>query len=123
MQFSLANVILGFAALAAAAPSSPNGFTIVARQNGNRPVPQAVCCVANINLRQDKCRTTNGQAGRCVQWTFLGGNALSCVAEVNLTCDANRRERGETLCRARASGGKLFDGNRLINTLSQAQVE
>jgi hypothetical protein len=74
MHFSLATVILGFAALAAAAPSSPDGFTIVARQNGNRPVPQAVCCVANINIRQDKCSTANGQAGRCVP----GGNNCKC---------------------------------------------
>jgi hypothetical protein len=64
MQFSLATVILGFAALASAAPS------IVARQNGNRPVPQGACCVANTSLKQDACTAQNGSQGRCVP----GGN-------------------------------------------------
>jgi hypothetical protein len=64
MQFSLATIILGFAALASAAPS------IVARQNGNRPVPQGACCVANTSLKQDTCTAQNGSQGRCVP----GGN-------------------------------------------------
>lgn len=70
MQFSIASVILGFAALAAAAPSSPSGFKVVVRQNDNRPVPQGACCVANTSLKQDTCTAENGSQGRCVP----GGN-------------------------------------------------
>jgi len=37
-------------------------------------------------------------------------------------CDANVVERGNTLCRAKAPGGGLFDGANIIQNLSQATV-
>lgn len=61
VQFSLATLVLGLAAVASALPQG---------QNANRPVPSGNCCVPNTNLKQDACTAANGQAGRCVP----GGN-------------------------------------------------
>jgi hypothetical protein len=123
MQFSIATIILGFAALAAAAPSAPaSGFKVVARQNQNRPVPQGSCCVANTSLKQDACTAVNGAAGRCVPGGNDCGGSLSCVPQEQLQCDENVIERGNSLCRAIASFGGLFDGANIIQDLSQATV-
>ncbi|KAL2205241.1 hypothetical protein CC79DRAFT_1335770 [Sarocladium strictum] len=122
MQFSIASVILGFAALAAAAPSSPSGFKVVVRQNDNRPVPQGACCVANTSLKQDTCTAQNGSQGRCVPGGNDCGSSLSCVAQENLTCDDNVIERGSSLCRANAFNGGLFDGANIIQSLAEASV-
>lgn len=64
MQFSISTLVLALATFAAASP------VIVERQNGNRPVPNGQCCVANTSLKQDACTAANGAAGRCVP----GGN-------------------------------------------------
>ncbi|KAF4428928.1 hypothetical protein F53441_14041 [Fusarium austroafricanum] len=122
MQFSLATIVLGLAAFASAAPSANSGFKVVARQNQNRPVPQGACCVANTSLKQDTCTATNGQQGRCVPGGNNCGSSLSCVAQADLTCDNNVIERGNTLCRAKAGNGGLFDGANIIQNLSQAKV-
>lgn len=53
---------------------------------------------------------------------LIGGSTLSCVATANLQCDANVIERGNTLCRAIAPGGGLFDGANIIQSLAQATV-
>ncbi len=80
MQLSIATIILGLAAFAAALPQDS---TIVARQNQNRPVPSGNCCVANTNLKQDSCKAANGQAGRCVP----GGNNCESYTDVDvLSC-------------------------------------
>ncbi|CAG7563910.1 unnamed protein product [Fusarium equiseti] len=129
MQFSIATIILGFVAVASAGivdvegvRNAPRDAVHVRRQNQNRPVPQGQCCVANTSLKQDACTASNGQAGRCVP----GGNAcdsrLSCIEQSNLECDNNVQERGNTLCRARANGGGLFDGGRIIQNLGEASV-
>jgi hypothetical protein len=139
MQFSLATIVLGLAAVASALPQ---GSKMVARQNQNRPVPNGTCCVAETNLKQDACTAANGQAGRCVPGgnnckltpTGLsamgeqvltdspGGSRLSCVAQSNLTCDNNRQERGNTVCRANFPGGGFFDGANVIQDITQAVV-
>jgi len=124
----------------------PREAVLMSRQNGNRPAPSGTCCVANTNLKQDACTSASGQAGRCVPGgnncttaryygslgvfyllTWIkkkraGGGALSCVEQSNLVCDANVVERGNTLCRAKAPGGGLFDGANIIQNLSQATV-
>ncbi|KAK0386440.1 hypothetical protein NLU13_6277 [Sarocladium strictum] len=122
MQFSLAAVVLGLAAIASAVPTTTSGFKVVVRQNQNRPVPQGACCVANTSLKQDACTTQNGSQGRCVPGGNNCGGTLSCIAQENLTCDANVIERGKSLCRAKAANGGLFDGARIIQSLSQASV-
>ncbi|KAK4221017.1 hypothetical protein QBC38DRAFT_151956 [Podospora fimiseda] len=121
MQFSLTTIVLAMAAVAAAMPQG-NGAVIQARQNGNRPVPRGTCCVANTSLKQDSCVAANGQQGRCVPGGNNCGSRLSCVANSNLQCVNNVIERGKNLCRARAPGGGLFDGARIIGNLNQAQV-
>ena len=117
MQLSLTTVIFGLAAFAAAMP----GEVLMARQNGGRPVPSGTCCVANTSLKQDACQA-NGGAGRCVPGGNACGSRLSCVAQANLVCDANVQERSNTLCRAKAPGGGLFDGGNIIQSLAQAKV-
>lgn len=109
-------------------------------QNQNRPVPSGECCVANTSLKQDTCTASNGETGRCVpggnacessltpispdmSLTIpLGGGSLSCVAQSNLQCDDSVIERGNSLCRAIAGNGGLFDGANIINDLAQATV-
>ncbi|KXJ87657.1 hypothetical protein Micbo1qcDRAFT_197658 [Microdochium bolleyi] len=131
MQFSLATIVLGFVALSSAAILDTEGIRnaerdlvdvadIHARQNAGRPVPNGTCCVANTSVKQDSC-TVNGQQGRCVPGGQDCGSRLSCVAQVNLTCN-NTVERGKNLCRAKAAGGKLVDGARTIDNLGQAKV-
>jgi len=77
MKFSLATIVLGLAALAAAAPEEP--AHLMARQNQGRPVPRGTCCVANTSLKQDACIAANGQAGRCVP----GGNNCAYPSTVS----------------------------------------
>ena len=117
MQLPLATLFLAVAGLVSALPQDA---TIAARQNQNRPVPNGQCCVANTSLKQDTCRV-NGVLGRCVPGGNNCGSSLSCVAQTNLQCN-NVIERGKNLCRARAPGGGLFDGARIIQNLSQAKV-
>lgn len=119
MQLSLATVILGLAAFAAALPQDSN--VLAARQNQNRPVPNGNCCVANTSLKQDTCKAANGQNGRCVPGGNNCGSALSCVAQSNLVCDNNIIERGKSLCRAKAANG-LFDGANIVQSLAQVKV-
>ncbi|KFA68748.1 hypothetical protein S40285_09148 [Stachybotrys chlorohalonatus IBT 40285] len=72
---------------------------IESRQNDNRPVPQGGCCVANTSLKQDVC-SVNGQSGRCVPDSINNcGERLTCIPDAQLTCDANRIERGRPFCR------------------------
>ncbi|KEF62071.1 uncharacterized protein A1O9_00043 [Exophiala aquamarina CBS 119918] len=108
--------------LAALSPVSAGAVLGRAPQNGNRPVPSGACCVANTSLKQDACTAANGAAGRCVPGGNDCGGRLSCVATANLECDANVIERGNTLCRAKAPGGGLFDGANIIQSLAQATV-
>jgi len=70
MHIPFAAVFTTIVGLAALSPVA--GSPIVARepQNGNRPVPNGQCCVANTSLKQDACTTAAGAAGRCVP----GGN-------------------------------------------------
>jgi hypothetical protein len=77
MQFSLATLVLGLAAIASAGTvdvegvrNAPRSAVNVRRQNDNRPVPNGACCVANTSLKQDTCTSASGQTGRCVP----GGN-------------------------------------------------
>ncbi|KAL2143412.1 hypothetical protein VTI28DRAFT_10466 [Corynascus sepedonium] len=119
MKFTFATVFLGIAAVATALPQ---GTTIAARQNQNRPVPVGNCCVANTSLKQDACTAANGEPGRCVPGGNNCGSSLSCIGQSSLTCDNNVIERGNTLCRANAPGGGLFDGANIIQNLSQASV-
>ncbi|KAK3303749.1 uncharacterized protein B0T15DRAFT_421252 [Chaetomium strumarium] len=119
MQLSLTAIVLGLAALASAMPQDERA--VMARQNANRPVPSGTCCVANTSLKQDACTAANGQAGRCVPGGNNCGGALSCVQQSNLVCN-NVVERGKSLCRAKAPGGGLFDGARIIQSLGQAKV-
>ncbi|PKS08411.1 hypothetical protein jhhlp_005355 [Lomentospora prolificans] len=150
MQFSFATILMGLAAVAYAGVvdnhgmrSAPREALLVSRQNQGRPAPSGTCCVAGGNLKQDACTSAAGEAGRCVpggnncmslyilalRYAVLtdtgkrvGGGALSCVGQSSLTCDANVTERGNTLCRANAPGGGLFDGANIIQNLSQASV-
>jgi hypothetical protein len=135
--------------LAALSPVSGAAVMVREPQNGNRPVPSGACCVPNTSLKQDTCTSVSGAAGRCVpggnnckfatenshselcfmlptkltrENPSIGGGALSCVETANLECDANVIERGKSLCRARASGGGLFDGANIIQSLAQATV-
>ncbi|KAL2264536.1 hypothetical protein VTJ83DRAFT_7046 [Remersonia thermophila] len=119
MKFSLTAIVLGLATLAAAAPGQDP--VLIARQNGNRPVPRGTCCVANTSLKQDLCTAANGEQGRCVPGGNNCGSRLSCVPNSQLVCN-NTRERSRNLCRARAFNGLLHDGARLIQNLGQAQV-
>ncbi|RKU46705.1 hypothetical protein DL546_008988 [Coniochaeta pulveracea] len=118
---SFAPLILALAAITAAAPAQ-DAPSLEARQNAGRPVPNGQCCVANTNLKQDSCKASNGQTGRCVPGGNNCGGALSCVAQSSLTCNAAVIERGKSLCRAKAPGGGLFDGANIIQNLSQAKV-
>ncbi|GJC77169.1 hypothetical protein ColTof4_13950 [Colletotrichum tofieldiae] len=129
MQFSLATVLLGFAAVACASVTDVEGIrnaardaVIVDRQagNGGRPTPNGQCCVANTSLKQDTC-TVNGQQGRCVPGGQPCGGSLSCVAQANLACVNNIQERGKNLCRAKAGNG-FIDGANTITNLNQAKV-
>ncbi|KAK4160724.1 hypothetical protein QBC43DRAFT_111987 [Cladorrhinum sp. PSN259] len=120
MQFSLTTIVLAMAAVAAAMPQG-NGAAIQARQNGNRPVPNGTCCVANTSVKQDSC-VINGQQGRCVPGGNNCGSRLSCVANSNIQCVNNIIERGKNLCRAKAPGGGFFDGAAIIRNLNQAKV-
>lgn len=132
MQFSIVAVLLGLSAFAVANPMP---------QNGGRPVANGNCCVAATSLKQDACQSPNG-AGRCVPggsgtncmsystqslYAFLltvtlGNGALDCVAQSNLVCDAAIKERGNSLCRAKAANGGIIDGTKIIQSLSQAKV-
>ena len=98
MQLSLATIILGLAAFAAALPQDS---TIVARQNQNRPVPSGNCCVAETNLKQDSCKAANGQAGRCVpggnNCEFLSTHFLSLLFR-KMLMSINRRQRAQLHC-------------------------
>ncbi|KAK1979192.1 hypothetical protein LZ30DRAFT_690847 [Colletotrichum cereale] len=129
MQFSLATVLLGFAAVACASVTDVEGIRNAARDtvlvdrqagNGNRPTPNGQCCVAKTSLKQDSC-TINGAEGRCVPGGQPCGGALSCVAQANLGCDNSIQERGKSLCRAKAGNG-FIDGGKTITNLSQAKV-
>ncbi|KAL2116181.1 hypothetical protein VTJ04DRAFT_10436 [Mycothermus thermophilus] len=110
MKFSLLTVV-SLTALATAIP-----------QNQSRPVPRGTCCVANTSLKQDICFTASGAQGRCVPGGANCGSRLSCIANAQLQCTNNIIERGRNLCRARAPGGGLFDGARIIQNLNQAKV-
>ena len=130
--------LLGFAAL------SP---VLGAAVPAGRPVATGSCCIANTSLKEDACTTAAGAAGRCVpggnncktlpiRYAFqlpvsattdeeilvVGGSALSCIAQADLTCDASIVERGNSLCRANAPGGGFIDGANIIKSLSQAKV-
>jgi hypothetical protein len=72
MQFSIATIILGFAAIASAGVAGD--ASIFARQNAGRPVPSGNCCVASTSVKQDTCTATNGQTGKCVP-----GGAGACM--------------------------------------------
>ncbi|KAM0245995.1 hypothetical protein ACHAP5_004966 [Fusarium lateritium] len=51
--------------------------------------------------------------------------AAACLVETtqaNLECDAAVIERGNSLCRAKANGGGLFVGGRIIQNLDKASV-
>ncbi|KAM0343749.1 hypothetical protein ACHAPU_008176 [Fusarium lateritium] len=129
MQFSITALVLGFAAVASAGiidtegiRNAPRSSVLIARQNQNRPVPNGQCCVANTSLKQDACTAANGQAGRCVPGGNNCGGTLSCIEQSNLECDQNVIERGNSLCRARAQNGGLFDGGNIIQNLNQAKV-
>ncbi|KAH7262849.1 hypothetical protein BKA59DRAFT_540367 [Fusarium tricinctum] len=132
MQFSITALVLGLAAVASAGivdtegiRNAPRSALVFARQNGqngNRPVPNGQCCVANTSLKQDACTSQSGQAGRCVPGGNNCGGTLSCIEQSNLQCDANVIERGNSLCRAKAQNGGLFDGGRIIQNLSEASV-
>ncbi|KAK4186326.1 hypothetical protein QBC35DRAFT_437469 [Podospora australis] len=119
MQLSITAILLALTASVSAVSLEQPG--VVARQNQNRPVPNGTCCVANTNLKQDACNV-NGQQGRCVPGGNNCGSRLSCIANSQLTCNNNVIERGKSLCRARAPGGGLFDGARIIQNLNQATV-
>ncbi|EPE33748.1 hypothetical protein GLAREA_06761 [Glarea lozoyensis ATCC 20868] len=120
MQFAIASIILGFAAIASAGVAGD--ASIFARQNAGRPVPSGNCCVAATSVKQDTCTATNGQTGKCVPGGAGACNgALNCVADSGLTCDASIIERGKPLCRAKVANG-LQDGAKVITSLSQAKV-
>ncbi|KAF2641002.1 hypothetical protein P280DRAFT_489505 [Massarina eburnea CBS 473.64] len=88
--------ILSLAALVVANPMP---------QNAGRPVPSGACCTANTSLKQDVC-TLNGASGRCVPSGSANcGGTLTCVADADLTCDANTLERGRPLCRKTGEAG------------------
>jgi hypothetical protein len=86
MQLSLATIVLGLAAFAAALPQDS---TLAARQNQNRPVASGNCCVAEKSLKQDACKAANGQAGRCVP----GGN--NCESPSGLWRTRNAHNLGQ----------------------------
>jgi hypothetical protein len=56
MKFTIIASVLALATLSVATP---------APQNGNRPVANGACCIANTSQKEDVC-TVNGQAGKCV---------------------------------------------------------
>jgi hypothetical protein len=129
MQFSNIASVLFLAAVASAGlvdvegvRSAPRDAVLVERQNQNRPVPNGQCCVANTSLKQDACTSSSGEQGRCVPGGNNCGGRLSCVGQSQLQCDNNVQERTNTLCRAISPFGGLFDGGRIIQDLSQAQV-
>ncbi|KAI1339415.1 hypothetical protein F5Y15DRAFT_72526 [Xylariaceae sp. FL0016] len=95
MQFSLITSLIALAATSSAA-------TIQQRQNGNRPVANGACCVPATSLKQDVC-TVNGAQGKCVPAGSANcGEALTCVQDNLLTCDANTLENGRPRCRPTA---------------------
>lgn len=147
MQFSIATIVLAFAALSTAAITDAEGLRFVERsalldkrQNAGRPVAVGNCCIAATSVKQDTCTTTTGAAGRCVPGgpaackspfqpprdantnsLSTGNGALNCVAQTALTCDANVIERGQPLCRAKVAGG-VQDGAKVVASLAQAKV-
>lgn len=54
--------------------------------------------------------------------SLLGNGALNCVANNQLVCDNNIKERSGVLCRFKAADGKIQDGTKQITSLSQAKV-
>lgn len=88
MQFSLATVLLGLAAVASASIVDVEGIRNLPRDsivveragaNGNRPTPSGNCCIAKTSLKQDTCTAANGATGRCVP----GGEA--CKSKQSLS--------------------------------------
>ncbi|KAH7374744.1 hypothetical protein B0T11DRAFT_344506 [Plectosphaerella cucumerina] len=128
MKFSLATIVALVASVSAGVVNVDNlggarrDTALLGRQNQNRPVPSGTCCVANTSLKQDACTSQSGAAGRCVPGGNNCGGRLSCVEQSNLECDQNVIERGNSLCRARAPGGGLFDGGNIIQSLADATV-
>ncbi|ETN39086.1 uncharacterized protein HMPREF1541_05308 [Cyphellophora europaea CBS 101466] len=120
MQISIS---AAFPSLAALSPLvSAIAVQVREPQNQNRPVPTGDCCVANTSLKQDTCTAASGATGRCVPGGNDCGGSLSCVEESGLECDDSVIERGNSLCRAIAGNGGLFDGANIIQSLADATV-
>ncbi|EMD95394.1 hypothetical protein COCC4DRAFT_123063 [Bipolaris maydis ATCC 48331] len=123
MQFSITAILFGLVAISSAAITDVEGVrntprsVIEARQE-----PNGSCCFPNRSLKQDAC-TVNGAAGKCVPGGPAACNgALNCVANNQLVCDNNIKERSGVLCRFKAADGKIQDGTKQITSLSQAKV-
>jgi hypothetical protein len=142
MQFSITAVLFGLVAISSAAITDVEGVYHVARAEiETRQAANGACCLPNKSLKQDAC-TVNGAAGKCVPGgpaackskpstpnhrpaTLMhlpGNGALNCVANTQLTCDNNVKERSGTLCRFQLPNGKIQDGAKQITSLSQAKV-
>ncbi|KAI6357062.1 hypothetical protein MCOR25_007760 [Pyricularia grisea] len=116
MQFSLATVIFGLAAFAAATPAAP-ASALLARAD----TATGTCCFANKSLKQDICTSETGAAGKCVPGGNACGSSLSCVADSKLACDDTIKERSGVLCRAIVNGG-FQDGARVVKSLKDAKA-
>ncbi|KAF2994153.1 hypothetical protein E8E13_000234 [Curvularia kusanoi] len=123
MQFSITAVLFGLVAFSAAAVTDVEGVYSVARAElETRQAANGACCLPNKSLKQDAC-TVNGAAGKCVPGGPAACNgALNCVANNQLTCDNNVKERSGVLCRFQLPNGKIQDGAKQITSLSQAKV-
>ncbi|PVI04056.1 hypothetical protein DM02DRAFT_611829 [Periconia macrospinosa] len=123
MQFSLTAALFGLIAVSSAAITDVEGVYGVSRSTiETRQAANGVCCLPNKSLKQDAC-TVNGAAGKCVPGGPAACNgALNCVANNQLTCDNNVKERSGVLCRFQLPNGKIQDGANQITSLSQAKV-
>ncbi|KAK8101141.1 uncharacterized protein PG998_007452 [Apiospora kogelbergensis] len=123
MQFSFTAVLFGLVAVSSAAIADVEGVRNVAREElETRQAANGACCIANKSLKQDAC-TVNGAAGKCVPGGPAQCNgALNCVANNQLKCDNNVKERSGVLCRFALPNGKIQDGAKQITNLNQAKV-
>ena len=88
-------------------------------------VPLAsACLVAPLHVSKEEAKRALclPDKGTMLICPSLGNGALNCVANNQLTCDNNVKERSGVLCRFKTANGKIQDGAKQITSLSQAKV-
>ncbi|KAK3939734.1 hypothetical protein QBC46DRAFT_225516, partial [Diplogelasinospora grovesii] len=67
--------------------------------NSGRPVTNGAYCIARVNKKQD-AYAISGAQGKCVPANTAKCNAaLTCIQDLQLTCNANVLEDGKPLRR------------------------